>query len=175
MRINDFLLNDESVERLHCPNRNVITFSDKNDVWANSVEFIRFEEKREKYTWVHPDEIYFAISSDHYVKTLINCGNKFKWMNRHSTLKELLHILPGENFMRLNKFYILNLNYFSHINENKKHLCFIDDHSIPIPHRISPFICRLLKNTYTWNAFHEIALVKPFGKSYFRFQYVFVL
>ena len=149
MRINDFLLNDELVGRLHCPNRNVITLPSTNGTWANSLEFIRFEEKREKYTWVHPDEIYFAISSDHYVKTLINCGNKCKWMNRHSTLKELLLILPGESFIRLNKFYILNLNYFSHINENKRLLYFISDHSIAIPHRISPYICRLLKSTYT--------------------------
>ena len=149
MRINNFLLNDELVDRLHYPNRNVITLPNINGTWPNSVEFIRFEEKREKYTWVHPDEIYFAISSDHYVKTLINCGSKFKWMNRHSTLKELLHVLPGENFIRLNKFYILNLNYFSHINEDKRLLYFIDEQSIPIPHRISPFICRLLKSTYT--------------------------
>jgi len=114
-----------------------------------SIEFLRFEEKKEKYTWAHPDEIYFVISADHYVKTLINCGNKLKWMTRHSTLKELLYILPVENFIRLNKFYLLNLNYFSHINENKKLLYFINDFSIAIPHRISPFVRHLLKSTHT--------------------------
>lgn len=147
MLINTYLFNDELVSKLNSPQRNLITLP--NTTREKSIEFLRFEEKKEKYTWAHPDEIYFVISADHYVKTLINCGNRLKWMYRHSTLKELLDILIGENFIRLNKFYLLNLNYFSHISENKKLLYFIDGFSIAIPHRISPFLCRSLKSAYT--------------------------
>ena len=68
-------------------------------------------------------------------------------MTRHSTLKKLLDILPEDNFIRLNKFYLLNVNYFSHINENEKLIYFNDDFSIPIPHRISPYVRHLLKTS----------------------------
>src|SRR5258706_16275913 len=75
---------------------------------AISTQLIRFEEKRERYIWAHPDEIIFVISADHYVKSLIKCGKQMKWMSRHSTIKELLAILSADNFIRLNKFYLLN-------------------------------------------------------------------
>ena len=113
------------------------------------LDSIRFEEKKEKYIWVHPDEICFVKSADHYVKSLIKCGNQLKWTSRHSTLKELLVILPTDDFIRLNKFYLLNRNHFSHINEKEKLLYFNDDFTIPIPHRISPYLLHLLKTTYT--------------------------
>lgn len=150
MLIHNYLFNDDLKNKLHSPNRSLITVPDTTGAaLATFMEFIRFEEKKEKYTWVHPDEIYFVTSADHYVKTLINCGNKMKWMNRHSTLKELLDILPLENFIRLNKFYLLNLNYFSHISESQKLLYFNNGFSITIPHRISPFLRHLLKSTHT--------------------------
>jgi DNA-binding LytR/AlgR family response regulator len=110
---------------------------------------IRFEERKEQYIWAHPDEICFVKSADHYVKSLVKCGREKKWMSRHCTLKELLDILPSEDFIRLNKFYIVNLNHFSHINESEKILYFSDDSSIPVPHRISPYLRHLLKTTHT--------------------------
>ncbi len=115
----------------------------------SGLEFIRFEEKKEQYTWVRPCEILFVKSADHYVKTLIKCGLQLKWMSRHNTLKELLNILPADDFIRLNKFYLLNLTHFSHINEKEKLLYFKNDFIIPIPHRISPYLSHLLKTTYT--------------------------
>jgi DNA-binding LytR/AlgR family response regulator len=119
------------------------------DVHPGSMELIRFEERRERYIWVHPDEICFVKSADHYVKSLIQCGNHAKWMSRHSTLKELLDMLPAESFIRLNKFYLVNLKYFSHIDESEKVLYFKDASSIDIPHRISPFLRHLLKKSNT--------------------------
>ncbi len=116
---------------------------------ARRLDSIRFEEKKEKFIWVHPDEICFVKSADHYVKSLIKCGNQLKWTSRHSTLKELLDILPLDDFIRLNKFYLLNRNHFSHFNEKEKLLYFSDDFSIPIPHRISPYLRHLLKTAYT--------------------------
>lgn len=115
----------------------------------SGLELIRFEEKKEQYTWVRPCEILFVESADHYVKTLIKCGLQLKWMSRHNTLKELLNILPADNFIRLNKFYLLNHTHFSHINEKEKLLYFSNDFSISIPHRISPYLRHLLKATYT--------------------------
>jgi DNA-binding LytR/AlgR family response regulator len=112
---------------------------------APEQRLIRFEEKKDRYIWANPDEIIFVKSADHYVKSLIKCGREKKWMTRHSTLKELLDILPEDNFIRLNKFYVLNLNYFSYINENEKIIYFKEDFSIPVPHRISPYLRHLLK------------------------------
>lgn len=149
MLIHNYLLNDDLVNKMHSGNRNCITVSDIIEQTITGIEFIRFEEKKEKYTWAHSDEIYFVISADHYVKALINCGGKMKWMTRHSTLKELLTILPEVDFIRLNKFYLLNWKNFSRINESQKRLYFNNDFSIAVPHRISPFLNHLLKRTYT--------------------------
>ena len=125
------------------------TVPNKNELVSANMDFIRFEEKKDKFVWAHPDEIYFVVSADHYVKSLIKCGDQTKWMSRHSTLKELIHILGTTTFMRLNKFYLLNRHHFSHIDEHKKLLYFNDGSSVAIPHRISPFLCHLLKSTYT--------------------------
>lgn len=149
MIIHNYILHDDLINKMHSGNRNFITLSNVKGAAATSIDFIRFEEKKERYTWANSDEIYFGISADHYVKTLINCGETMKWMTRHSTLKELLNILPLDNFIRLNKFYLLNLNYFSHIHEEQKLLYFINGFSISIPHRISPFLSHLLKSTCT--------------------------
>jgi DNA-binding LytR/AlgR family response regulator len=145
MNFNDYQLSDN----INARKSTFVTVLNKTDLTPTSIEFIRFEEKREKYIWAHPDEICFVKSADHYVKSLIKCANQKKWLSRHSTLKELLDILPGGIFIRLNKFYLLNLNYFSHINENEKLLYFKDDSSIAIPHRISPFLRHLFKSSNT--------------------------
>lgn len=111
--------------------------------------FIRFEERKEKYIWAQPDEIFFVETADHYVKSLVLCGKQKKWVSRHSTLKELLQLLPDGRFMRLNKFYLLNLDHFSHINQTQKLLYFKDGASVPIAHRISPYLRHLIKAAYT--------------------------
>ena len=121
----------------------------KTEVDSKGTILIRFEEKKDKYVWVDADEICFVISADHYIKALIKTASKKKWMCRHCTLKELLNILPSDNFIRLNKFYVLNLNHFSHIDENNTLLYFNDDISIPIPHRISPYLRRHLQSINT--------------------------
>ena len=125
-----------------------ITIIDKNNRSTIGLS-IRFEERREKYIWAHPAEIYFVESADHYVKSLIKQGKEKKWMSKHSTLKELMAILPVRNFIRLNKFYLLNLDYFSHIDHTNRILFFNDNSSIQIPHRISPFLNHLLKSDHT--------------------------
>lgn len=128
------------------PRKSFISIVNKTDQTPDT-SFIRFEERREKFIWAHPGEIYFVKSADHYVKSLIKQGMEKKWMNRHSTLKDLLELLPVKNFIRLNKFYLLNLDYFSHIDHTKKVLFFNDNSFIAIPHRISPFLRHLLKTT----------------------------
>jgi DNA-binding LytR/AlgR family response regulator len=109
-------------------------------------KLIRFEVRNKHFIWVSPDEIIFAVSADHYVKTLINCGKQKKWMIRHCTLKDLFNRLGATNFIRLNKFYLINGNYISHINEKEKIIFLHDNFSIPVPHRISRYMLDLLKN-----------------------------
>lgn len=104
---------------------------DKTGV-AKPRELIRFEEKKEHHIWAHSDEIIFVNSADHYVKALIKCGAQNKWMTRHCTIKELLATLPQDRFIRLNKFYLLNRNYFLGINENEKMLYLDDGFSVPV-------------------------------------------
>jgi len=110
---------------------------------------IRFEEKREVYIWVQPEDILFVKSADHYVKSLIKQGSEKKWVTRHCTIKDMLTLSTNDHFIRLNRFYMLNLNHFLRINENEKTLYLDDDFSIPVPHRISRYILDLLKANYT--------------------------
>ena len=121
----------------------------RTEVGNSHTGLIRFEERKERYIWTLPGVIVFVKSADHYVNSLIKCGMQNKWMWRHCTLKELLNILPPDNFIRLNKFYLLNRDHFSHINENEKKLYFNDGFSVPVPHRISPYLRHLLKSTCT--------------------------
>lgn len=107
-------------------------------------DMIRFEEKKDQYFWAHPDEIIFVKSADHYVKSLIKCGNKKIWMIRHCTLKELLAQLPASQFIRLNKFYLLNRLHFSHIKQQEKILFVSDNFPVPVPHRISRYVLDVL-------------------------------
>lgn len=116
-----------------------------NTVAKRDSTFIRFQERKERYNWVSPDEICFVKSADHYVKSLIKHGTEYRWMSRHCTLKELLYMLPADHFIRLNKFYLLNCKHFSCFNENDKMLYLNDNFPIPIPHRISPYVRNMLK------------------------------
>ena len=140
--------NNEFRDHINFKKRNFISVVDKTNE-TSLTSFIRFEERKEKFIWAHPGEIYFVKSADHYVRSLIKQGKEKKWMSRHSTLKELLELLPEKNFIRLNKFYLLNLDHFSHIDHTNRVLYFIDNSSITISHRISPFLHHLLKSNYT--------------------------
>jgi DNA-binding LytR/AlgR family response regulator len=149
MNTNHYFLNKTPVQHFQSEEKISTTEIINPGFTVISTQLIRFEEKRERYIWAHPDELIFVISADHYVKSLIKCVEQKKWMSRHCTIKELLATLPAGNFIRLNKFYLLNRNYFSHINENEKILYLDDDFSIPVPHRISRYVLDLLKNSYT--------------------------
>ena len=109
-------------------------------------ELIRFEERKEIYIWVEHKEILFVKSADHYVKSLIQHGNQKKWVIRHCSIKDMLAILTHKDFVRLNKFYIINRNHLSYINEIEKILYLDDGFPIPVPHRISHFIIDMLKD-----------------------------
>jgi DNA-binding LytR/AlgR family response regulator len=114
-------------------------------LFTASLPVIRFEEKKEQYFWAEPDQICFVGSADHYVKALINNGKQKKWMSRHCTIKDLLGILPTGDFIRLNKFYLLNRNHFAGINEAEKILFVDDNFAIPVPHCISKYVLNSVK------------------------------
>src|SRR5215467_13368162 len=126
--------NDESRGQINSKKRNFISVDNRTGQTCNT-SFIRFEERREKFIWAQPCEIYFVKSADHYVRSLIKQEKEKKWMSRHSTLKELLALLPVKSFIRLNKFYLLNLDHFSHIDHTARVLYFNDNSFITIPHR----------------------------------------
>ncbi len=138
---------EKTLESVSHPGEKNIAFANTSSkVVKAGTELIRFEEKKEIFTWVQPEEILFVKSADHYVKSLIQHGTQKKWMIRHCTIKDLLTILTYDRFVRLNKFYMINRNHFSYIDENEKILYLNDGFSIPIPHRISRFIIDMLKN-----------------------------
>ena len=74
MNFNDYRLSDS----INTKKSTFVTVFNKTDLVPTSIEFIRFEEKKERYIWAHPDEICFVKSADHYVKSLIKCGNQKK-------------------------------------------------------------------------------------------------
>jgi len=133
----------ESVSHLGAENIFFANASTRN--LKTGAELIRFEEKQYRYAWVHYEKILFVKSADHYVKSLIQYGAQKKWMIRHCTIKDLLTILTYDQFVRLNRFYVINRNHFSHIDESKKMLYLDDGFSIPVSHRISRFIIGMLK------------------------------
>jgi DNA-binding LytR/AlgR family response regulator len=112
---------------------------------ANS-QPIRFEAERKTYVWIHPEHILFIKSADHYVKALVQHANQKKWTMRHCTIKDLIAVLNYNQFIRLNKFYMINRAYFSHMDETGKMLILNDGFSIPVCHNISRFVIRLLKS-----------------------------
>lgn len=127
----------------------IISISNHPDNVPMVTEFMRFEEKKDLFIWADADEICFVKSADHYIKALIKSGDGFKWATRHSTVKELLQNLDSENFIRLNRFYLLNLTYYSHIDQSNKTIFLKNNFSVEVPHRISPYLLHMLKHTYT--------------------------
>ncbi|HVX25793.1 MAG TPA: LytTR family transcriptional regulator DNA-binding domain-containing protein [Parafilimonas sp.] len=126
-------------------NTDLLKLTNDADAATTKTNLIRFELKRYSYIWVSANDIVFVISADHYIKSLVKINNQTKWMIKHCTIKELLVLLPHENFIRLNKFYLLNCNYFSTINHSEKIIHLTCGISIPVPHRISRFIIDMIK------------------------------
>lgn len=120
---------------------------------TTSDELIRFEEKRGVYIWVKPEDIMFVKTADHYVRTLIKRGAQKIWAIRYGTLKDLLTLLTHDHFVRLNKFYMLNLNHFQCANENQRGIYLQDDFFVAVPHRISPYVLDILKKIVSGNDF----------------------
>jgi DNA-binding LytR/AlgR family response regulator len=119
----------------------------KNHVNEKDPALIRFAVNKEMFIWIQPEEILFIQSADHYVKTLVRHENRKKWTIRHSTLKEILPLLGNHNFIRLNKFYVINKNWVSHFDEELKTIYLEDGFPIPLIHRISPFILSMFRRS----------------------------
>jgi DNA-binding LytR/AlgR family response regulator len=114
------------------------------------IEPIRFEERKNVYIGVQQTDILFAKSADHYVKSLIQRGAEKKWVIRHSTIKDLIALLAGGRFVRLNKFYVVNCDHFSRVDRNDKILYLNDGFPIPVPHSISQYmLASLIRNGNT--------------------------
>jgi len=137
---------DKSILPIYRPGMKDINTTNYSTRFSNSeTGLIRFAEKKEFFIWAQPIDILFLKSADHYVKSLIRCGTQKKWAIRHGTIKDIIAILPNRDFIRLNRFYVLNLNHFSYLDEDKQMLYLNDGFSIPISHRVSPFLVDRLK------------------------------
>jgi DNA-binding LytR/AlgR family response regulator len=132
--------NDQSITKMNMMEQNSVKLA------RTRMNTIRFEIINGSILWVYPEQIMFIISADHYVKSLIHSGAQIKWTIRHSTIKDILAILPTRHFIRLNRFYVLNLSQFSHFDETGKTIYLQNNISIPIDHCISPFIIGSLRN-----------------------------
>jgi DNA-binding LytR/AlgR family response regulator len=117
------------------------TYIDEN----SNLQLIRFTDRKESFAWVRPENILFVKSADHYVKALVSLEGEKKWMIRHSTLKGLLSLLTGTHFIRLNKFYVINRNEFSHMDEKGKMLYLTDGFSIAVSHRVAKYMTNSLR------------------------------
>lgn len=107
---------------------------------------LRFFLRKESFVWVSPEEVIFIKSADHYVKTLIAFENNRRWTTRHCTLKEIFLELARDQFIRLNKFYIINKDHVSHIDEPAKIIYLDDGFPIIYEHRISKFMCSIFNS-----------------------------
>lgn len=121
-------------------------FSKQEQFYANGKDLplIRFASIKENYIWVQQEEILFIKSADHYVKTLVQHQNIKKWVIRHSTIKDIFLLLNRNNFIRLNKFYVVNKNQVSHISDCAKIIYLKDGFPISMSHRVSPFVLNML-------------------------------
>ena len=129
----------------HVKGNKLSAINTSTDTPSKGEELLRFEERRGVYLWVKPEDILFVKSADHYVKSVVQHGSQKKWAIRHGTLKGLLSILTHDHFVRLNKFYMLNLNHFLRTNENQNRIYFDEEFFVAVPHRISPYVLELLK------------------------------
>ena len=123
------------------PSLKMATCSDKD----SNLQRIRFTDNKESIVWVGPENILFAKSADHYIKALVDIGGEKKWMIRHSTLKDLLGLITNSDFIRLNKFYIINKNHLSRIDKNSRILHLKDGFTISISHPVSSYVISILR------------------------------
>jgi DNA-binding LytR/AlgR family response regulator len=137
---NEILYNSD----IPCPKTILISINRSLKIAESGDRLIRFEDKKESYLWVQSEAIVFVKSADHYVKSLIQHQHQKKWALRHCTIKDLLPLLNDDYFIRLNRFYIINRYYFSHVDEKTRKLFFKDGFCIDIPHGISRFMLDML-------------------------------
>lgn len=96
---------------------------------------------------IHINSIKF-IQADTYISNIIVINNKRITLNR--SLKKWEEKLPKENFLRIHKSYIVNLDYIEKINKlpNQTYEVFIKDYISPIQmsRRIGKELCLKFKN-----------------------------
>lgn len=82
------------------------------------------------------DKILMASTVNHKVKVLVLTGKEHAWYERSGSLTKLLGLLTDKKFERVNKFYILNWDYFHGFNRKKKEITFTTKFTIRLSHTI---------------------------------------
>lgn len=68
-------------------------------------------------TFVRKAEILYAIADGNYSHVYLTNGRKVKVLRK---IKEVCQLLPDENFIRVHRSHLLNLEHVIRLNENEK-------------------------------------------------------
>jgi DNA-binding LytR/AlgR family response regulator len=108
--------------------------------YQNSKDLFRLFVKNDEYVYARPNDIIMIESCDHLVKVYVAFSDKIKKTVRHDTLKNLLLLLPQNQFVRIGRFCAVNLHRLSGGNYNKQIFEFDFKVSIklahPVPHHV---------------------------------------
>jgi len=110
--------------------------------FANSGTLFRLFVKNGEYIYARPSDIIMIESCDHLVKVYLGIVGKVKLTIRHGTLKDFLSQLPQCQFMRINRFYAINVLRLSGGNSNGQIFEFDFEVSIKLKHFISHSVFR---------------------------------
>lgn len=86
----------------------------------NYSNLFRLFVKRGEYVYARPNDIIMMESCDHWVKVYVTFNDSVKKTIRHNTLKDLLLLLPKNQFMRIGRFCAVNMHRLSGGNCNEQ-------------------------------------------------------
>ncbi|MEP7169349.1 MAG: LytTR family transcriptional regulator DNA-binding domain-containing protein [Bacteroidota bacterium] len=81
------------------------------------------------------DKIMMAVAEDHKVKVYVNSLTP-EWYERNESLEKFFSILPQDKFEKLNKFYIINLDYMPFYFNKEKTITFNNGLALKLKHKI---------------------------------------
>lgn len=119
----------------------------RNNTKSKGIERLRYYPPNNKITFkfaqpdrwqilVIPQSILFVKSADHYCIATILLAKKSTEVIRHCSLNMLASELKQYGFIRISKFYLINLEQFISYDEKEKILYFKTGNKIKLMHPI---------------------------------------
>jgi DNA-binding LytR/AlgR family response regulator len=121
---------------VHEPSKNSEPVADRNIFYKD--DLIRLFYKRGEFVYARPDDIVMIESSDHLINIYIVHEDKIKKTVRTNSLKDFHAQLPGNQFLRIGRFCIINLKRLSGGNCKEQSFEFDFKVSIKLKHAIPP-------------------------------------